>query len=70
VLDSLAFDLGLYNARTCRQILAARLRYVESFLIVVFSRLNVALGVFDGIIGVMLIIWVFALFVSRLALYI
>jgi hypothetical protein len=70
VLDSLAFDLRLDEAGTCRQILAARLRYVESFLIVVFSRLNVALGVFDGIIGVMLIISVFALFVSRLALYI
>jgi hypothetical protein len=65
VLDSLAFDLRPDDAHTCRQSLAARLRYAETSLPVIFKRLNIALGVLGGIVGVMIITSVIALFVSR-----
>ena len=65
VLDSLASELSPGNPAACRRLLAARLRYAETALIIVFRRLNIALGVFAGVAGVMLIISAIAFFVSR-----
>ena len=64
VLDSLASELNPDNAAACRRLFTARLRYAETALITIFRRLNIALGVLAGIVGVMLIISVIALFVS------
>ena len=65
VLDSLSSELSPDNTSACRKSLAARLRRSETALIVIFRRLNIALGLLAGIAGVMFIISVIAFFVSR-----
>ena len=65
VIDSLASELSPENTASCRRLLTARLRHAETALIIIFRRLNIALGVLAGVAGVMFVISVIAFFVSR-----